>query len=355
MINKLGHHISTQCCNMESIKDLQENAGFLEGTGIIEQSIQGTDLFSWLNIYANTADNLLYFNNSYWTIRDIYQGEATPVKISLAKRAILNAIRAEEYNLQTLVDSMNVDYDPMENYDISHEDNVKDNTTDDFNNSNTVNHGEQTITTDNSQTIGAVSTTGSQTLGGGTDSTQKSIGVVTVTGTETLGGGTDKLTKSIGAVGTTGTDNLQVSPYNSEPYSNKEMTTKSENVSDHTDIDTNVVASRSNSSSTNTSAHTDTDTMTIAKRENKTTESVAEHVDSETGNVTRTAYIDSSKGTNQGTRNKVIDSTGRKHGRYGITSQELILQQRRLADVDVAQRVARVALNVLASGMIGAM
>lgn len=104
--------------NLESLQDYFQLTE--TDTGVAYQSVFNTDLFELLKPYLETVDYRLYFDYANRIIlgkfiKHYAEAEST-FKDSLIKKAVYHALKGEEYNLRTLIETTNFNYEPLENY-----------------------------------------------------------------------------------------------------------------------------------------------------------------------------------------------------------------------------------------------
>lgn len=92
------------------ILTIQNVVGYsVNTTGLVKQSIALNSQLDFLQPYATLADDLLVLNYGYYKLkRNIYS--------ETVKLYVCNALLAEKYNLETLVGTLDLDYNPIENY-----------------------------------------------------------------------------------------------------------------------------------------------------------------------------------------------------------------------------------------------
>ena len=106
----------TKRFNMEM---LQERAGLIEtDKGIVTQAINDTDLEILLSPFANTVDYQLFFSYANRLILGKYSRD-NELNLPLLRKSIYHALKSNEYNLRTLIDTTNLEYDPIDNYEIN--------------------------------------------------------------------------------------------------------------------------------------------------------------------------------------------------------------------------------------------
>lgn len=100
-----------------NLEELQEKVGLLENDqGIVYLSLFNTDLYDLLSPYIETVDYRLYFDFANRIVIGKYEKAVSTSKLSILKKAIYYALKGEEYNLKTLINTTNLDYNPLENY-----------------------------------------------------------------------------------------------------------------------------------------------------------------------------------------------------------------------------------------------
>lgn len=345
---------------------LQEKVGLLENdSGIVTQAIKNSDIETLLSPYLETVDYQLYFNYANRIIIGKYVKDGEP-KTSLLKKSIYYALKGNEYNLRTLIETTNLEYNPISNYEV-HEtidttgnvsetlkygatsqvttasissfgveivdelDKVTQTKTVDFDgkeNIETFNHGEITKTTehDTSSNIGTQ-------LNKKVDSIDYAATKETESTSETLDNTTENrtLTSNKGARTTESGEEVKVSAYNATTYKPSSDTSSNMTQNAVTDKDTEVttVDERTNTGNKtiNKDAHTDTHTVTdtIGPREDTTSGSGSEVTSSYLDTITykQNPYNDSDTTTtdarvNKQTRkeephNKASKTDGKEH------------------------------------------
>lgn len=89
---------------------LQNALGYsVNTTGLVKQSIALSTQLDFLQPYATYADDLLVLNYPNYLIKK-------NVLVDTVKLYVCNALLSEKYNLQTLINTLNLEYNPIENY-----------------------------------------------------------------------------------------------------------------------------------------------------------------------------------------------------------------------------------------------
>lgn len=93
-----------------NILTLQTVCGYsVNTTGLIKQSIALNSQLDFLQPYATFADDLLVLNYSDYKVKN-------NISPDTVKLYVCNALLSEKYNLETLIGTLDLDYDPIENY-----------------------------------------------------------------------------------------------------------------------------------------------------------------------------------------------------------------------------------------------
>lgn len=313
-----------------TIEELQEKVGLFEPNnplGIIYQSIEYTEMYDLLKDYLVSADFHMYYKYGNRILMRKYDHAFVLNNIGRIKQAILYALVADEYRLKTLIATTKIEYNPIDNYDIT----------------------ETIVTT---ATISANIIKGSQsnkksiseikTTDGGTNTIQH--GQQKQTGSETNNYGEQTNTKTEttdwGDKNTTTNNTLTVSPYNIDQYKPKEKNDGAEKIQAYTDINT-----------TDETIGKRTDTISTSKTSNQ-------YTDSETKNNTRTQTpydISDTIGerTDKNDRNDDINRERHAKGRYGYTTtQSLIEAERKIADLSIVEEIIKIVLSTICNNVL---
>lgn len=384
-----------QIINLET---LQERVGLLEtDSGIVSEAIHNTELETLLEPFLTTVDYQLYFNYGNRIVIGKYVKSDGEVNIELLKKSVYYALKGNEYNLKTLIDTLNLDYDPINNYEVhetietqnSGNDSIKYGATSQVTTASisafgveivdelgeavelrdvglgekqyiqTTNHGTVTkkIEHNTTQTTGAQENSKTDKIDYGNTNEDRTV------------------TSNKGARSSSGGEEIKVSAYNVNTYQPSTDTTNNSTQQAYVDSDIeNKTAS----------SHTDTHNIT---------ENLGERADTKTGTDTETTegYIDTVNyksnpyndtdtvtkhaHTNKQTRNenphnKTSKSDGKEHedtkehsdtgkrqrdlkGRYGFTTvQSMIEAERGLANLNMAERILIIVLHQICEGVL---
>lgn len=299
-----------------TICDLQDKIGILNNNhGIVYEAVQGTPLADLISNYIELADNDLYFNHTSRLLLSRYSENLDADNLTLVKKAVYYSLASNEYNLKTLINSVTMDYNPLENYAI-HETIDRETTL-----SSTRNYGESSSTVE--QNIGKTKVTDTTSDDG-----------LTETVNSTIGSQTDSTTKNIGARSQSTNNENTVSPFNSADYVPNSKTSGSVSDEAATDSENTTKGARTDSQTTETDPHTVTQTTeTDAKTDTQTT--------------TRSPKTDI-----------VTDSSNDKKtheltGRYGfITTQSMIEAERNLANLNITQYISTIVVSTICEGVL---
>lgn len=384
-----------------NIEQLQESVGLLDtNDGIVTQAIVNTELETLLNPFLEAVDYQLYFNYANRIVIGKYTKDGTP-NTSLLKKSIYYALKGNEYTLRTLIGTTDLEYNPIQNYEI-HETIKAENTGND-----TMNFGKTSQVTSTSVSSFAVETKDEW----GEDKFIKDIGIGEKTNTQTTVHGTIQTTMEHNTTQTTGaqqnktTDDIvygktsenqdksltmqrgertttsseenKVSAYNVNTYQPSSDKSGSQNQATYTDTDTenNTITKESHTDTKNISENlgeradkttgTDTETITEYTDTITNTEQPYEHTDTETRNAktdthtrtenphNRTSEISSKERTDtkdtKNTENRTRDLTGR----YGFTTtQDLIKAEREIADINITERIIAIVIHQICEGVL---
>lgn len=407
-----------------NLEILQERVGLLEtDSGIVTEAIHNTDLENILEPFLSTVDYQLYFNYGNRIVIGKYVKQTGELNTELLKKSIYYALKGNEYNLKTLIDTINLDYDPINNYEV-HEtietsnqgndtlkygatsqvttasissfgveiidelDKMKYTKTVDFDgkeNIETFNHGTVTKTTEHDSTANI----GSQ-LNKKVDEIDYAATKETDSKSETLGSVFENRTLDShkGARTTTSGEEVKVSAYNVNTYQPSSNTSSNSSVNAISDSDTEIktLNERTNSENItrNKDAHTDTHTVTdtIGPREDTSKGTGSEIIEGYLDTViykqnpyNDTDTIVTDPRTNKQTRteqphNKSSQTDNKEHedlrehsdtgkrqrdlkGRYGFTTiQSMIEAERKLANLNIAEKILIIVLHQICEGVL---
>lgn len=384
-----------QIINLET---LQERVGLLEtDSGIVTEAIHDTDLETLLEPFLTTVDYQLYFNYGNRIVIGKYIKQTGELNIELLKKSVYYALKGNEYNLKTLIDTLNLDYDPINNYEV-HETVETQNSGNDI-----LKYGEKSQVTTASISAFGVEITDEigeaveqrevglgekqyiQTTNHGTitkeieHNTTQTTGAQQNSKTDEINYGNTSEDKTVtsnrGARSSSGGEEIKVSAYNVNTYQPSTDTTN--NSTQQAYVDSDVENKTAN-------AHTDTHNITenLGERADKKTgtdtETIEGYIDTvnyksnpydDTDTVTKQAH------TNKQTRNeqphnkasktdssehedtKEHTDTGKRQrdlkGRYGFTTvQSMIEAERKLANLNMAERILIIVLHQICEGVL---
>lgn len=310
------------------IDELQEKVGLFENNeGIIFKSIQNSPIYELLKDFLPTADMNMYhqYGNRYLLPR--YDRDVKKDNYASTEQAILYALMSEEYNLRTLINTLNLEYDPLDNYVINEQIITTTTISDKFvkgEEQDKMSYSE--IKTSNNG--GSISTYGEQ---------KESSSINTTYGTQI--NGTTK-TMDRGAQSESGTNVLNKSPYNQNNYTPRNQETSSLNKETYQDVDT-----------INENIGEKTDTVSTSKK-------IEGRTDSNTNNNTHTQSpysITDNKGERTDTNDRQGDENKirKLSGRYGYTTtQALIESERNLAIMNISDVIIKIVLRTICSNVL---
>lgn len=384
-----------------NIEQLQESVGLLDtNDGIVTQAIVNTELENLLSPFLESIDYQLYFNYANRIVIGKYTKEGTP-NTSLLKKSIYYALKGNEYTLRTIIGTTELEYDPINNYEI-HETITAENT-----GNNTMNFGKTSQVTSTSVSSFAVETkdewaedklikdigigekSNTQTTVHGTiqttmehNTTQTTGAQRNITTDDTVYGETSEtqdksLTMQRGARTTTLSEENKVSAYNVNTYQPSSDKSGSQNQATYTDTDTenNTITNDSHTDTKNISENlgeradkttgTDTETITEYTDTITNTEQPYEQTDTETRQAkvdthtrtenphTRTSEISNKERTDtKDTKNTESRSRDLK-GRYGFTTtQDLIKAEREIAEINITERIIAIVIHQICEGVL---
>lgn len=381
-----------------NLEELQEQVGLLENDkGIVYLSLFNTDLYDLLQPYIETTDYRLYFDYSNRIVIGKYQKALSASKVVIIQKAIYYALKGEEYNLRTLIDSTNLEYNPLENYEISEEiitsttvsatqkigeiKNIGNEITTPYNTVVTTTYGSKTANIKKSMpeisekkqiTNGAqhdvVTQNTTNTIGQQTESTD----TVTTNGNKEINTVT---TSNIGARNNTVDTENKVSAYNTTTYqpnntsnvsNNTQAAIDSENKKETSSQYTNDENSTKTIDEHTTSSEQTTDTAKDAQinietftrnaREDEYTNTYSGHTDKERRENSE-QKISTENTTNEHTNqsnNKSDENKNRHlHGRYGFnTVQTMIESERRLANLNITDKLIDIIIHTICEGVL---
>lgn len=338
-----------------TIEELQDKAGLLatNKTGIIYRSVAQSDLEDLLKDYIETADFHMYYDYGNRLLTRRYEHAYVMDNLNYIESAIYYALKSNEYRLQTLITSTELDYNPIDNYAITesivttatiasnsvrgaqeNNKNIGQITTTDKG-TNSKQHGAISENGTNNTTYGAVSETGSENT---------KYGQATVDGVQTTDYGTR--TES-------GNDTMTKSVFNDNDYQpyEKHITQNTKQSVQDTVTNNEIAQEHTDTVSTSKSVNERTDTNTTSKTINART-------DSDSINMTKTqnAYdIKDNLGerTDNENRKDNIDRQRKVNGRYGYTSTQALIQaERDIANLSIVEEIIKIVLKTIALNVL---
>lgn len=310
-----------------NLEELQDHFQLTDtDAGVVYQALENTDLYELLSSYIETVDYRLYLDYANRIVIGKYykydkEQQTIQYKDSLIKKAVYYALKGEEYNLRTLINSTNFEYDPLNNYMMEEEvkgttsigaytmygEHVTNGTTSygsfvdetvenigeavvnkeiskpEYTTMKTINHGtiDKEFTRDETLTTGDHTDTLNHIKGSESDihNTVSDIGTI-VTDTSN--------TSNIGERNNSTSNENKVSAYNTTTYQPKDSSTG-----------TNITQSTTDSDNGKTTVNGHTDTVdltdTFGERQDKDTNVYGERIDKVSANNTEktVGYVDS--------------------------------------------------------------
>lgn len=324
------------------LETLQEQVGLLDNDqGIVHLSLLDTDLYDLLLPYIPTVDYDLYFNFSSRIIIDKYAKMVSASKLSLVKKAIYYALKGEEYNLRTLINTTNLDYNPLENYEI-HE-TIK--TTASIA-SSTI-HGE--LKSSDSTSITPYNNTTTTSYGAYNELIEKSIPEFNSTITESHSEYSETVAGEVnnGQRVTSGDSEHTVSAYNELTYqpSSKDETNTTTNAVKDTTSDVTTIPEYTITTTKQESPRSDIDVHNRGMHKDSVTE---EHGEQKTSRESTVNEHNVNNNENQD-QNRQRDL----HGRYGFnTVQTMIEAERRLANLSISKMMTDIVIHTICQGVL---
>lgn len=314
-----------QKCQMKTIRDVQEEVGFIKNreNGIIEQAIQQTEISELLIPYARKADFVLTFQLGYRSVLNMFVDTGQILTDDIIT-AITMALDSNAYNLETILGTLDLEYNPIENMSIR----------------------EQIVTTSTINTNMMYDKV----------STSKNIGEIQKNDTDTFKGGSrnlnDNQTQNLGKIDrnldttynngeqeNNSSETLTHAPFNVNQYTPYDKTDKNETLgaSKNTETTSDVTQNVENTTVTSTSYSAYTDSRIVKSIQNPYDE-----------NTTINERNDKQDRQQNDNRNRTLK------GVQGSSAQDLILKQREIANVNVVKRICDIVLNVIGNGFITA-
>lgn len=311
-----------------TIDELQEKAGLFETnkTGIIYRAVAQSDIEELLKDYIETSDNHMYYKYGDRILLRKYEHAYIMDNLNFIESAIYYALKAEEYRLKTLINSTNLEYNPINNYDI----------TETIVTTATISANAVKGTQTNKKDVSQIKTTDE----GGNS---MKYGTSTVTGSDTTTYGEQSLTgqdtTEYGNKTTSNNNTNTVSPYNIDNYKPNEHNEGSETVQQHTD--------------TFNTSRTDAEHKDVVS----TSKTTQEHTDTGTTNNTRTQSPHTEtdtlgERTDTNNRNDDINKERHASGMYGYTTaQTLIEAERGIADLSIVEEIIKIVLKTICNSL----
>lgn len=310
--------VNDDCSVRHTISDLQDKIGLVDNNhGIVYESVQGTPLADLIAEYIELADNDLYFNHTSRLLLRRYSDNIDADNLSLVKKAVYYSLASNEYNLKTLINTVNLDYNPIENHVLHEETNIT------GNNNSTKQYGEAVSISQQEYGQGVV-----------TDITNDD-GLKETVSSE-FGSQTDNTTRNIGERTQSNNSENTTSPYNSADYVPDSKSTGSVTDEAATDTENTTKGSHTDTHTTETDPHTITKSKTTSSK-----------TDTET--TTRNPYTDTT--TDEKTGNRTHDIKGR-HGSWQVTAQSMIQDERNLANLNITRYISTIVVSTICEGVL---
>lgn len=313
-----------------TIEELQEKIGLLEENnplGIVYQSIEYTALYDMLKNYLVTVDFQLYYKYGNRVLSRKYDHAFVMENYKYIKDAVYYALLSEEYRLKTLIDTTTLEYNPLDNYDIT--ETIVTTTTI----SDKIIKGAQ----ENEKSISQIKTSNDK-------SDTINTGAITETGNNTTEYGEQKNVNGqvldYGQQSENGTNIETKSPYNDDMYhprlQNTTQNTKT-GYQDTVDIDETIGTHTDKvSTSKTTNARTDTTHTTNTRTQSPYTE---------------TDRIGERNDSNDRKSNE--DKQRNVHGRHGYTTtQSLIQAERDISNISIVEEIIKIVLNTISTRLL---
>lgn len=396
---------------VKTINDLQNIVNIDETNGgIISMSVKNTDLDIVLSPYILNADYELMFNQGDMRMirQFVFDTNETVLDVSnqhinRIKQAIYYKLKANEYNLRTLIGTLDLKYNPIENYNMVEHEEHDNKTTHDANNTVTNDKGAQKTTdtnvvgervkelnTQDDLTKGAVTETDTLDYGAKQSTSKLSAGAKKETDkldygatneTNTLSAGKRETAtqtaneENLGATGNTA--NHSVAPFNTNSFQNTTQDTNTQQAqinngstdethqeNPYTDTTTTTTTAKTDNITKDYNAYTDTTTNNENEHTDNVTKETSESKDTEThtGSITdktytdtRTTNVDAVTDTTTDIKDEDNTDTGTRDltrsGNIGVTtSQQMIEQERQLATLNIVRVICDHVIDAIAIG-----
>lgn len=338
-----------------TILNVQAEVGFIfnHENGIIERAIEISELNEVLKSYGRKADFRLTFSLGYRKILYTFFDE-NGIDTDGIINAIAVAIDSQSYNLQTILSTMNADYNPIVNVNI----------TEDIVNSSSISSKQMIDKISTSKNISEITHVNTSTINSGKQKETNTENIVDKKGTYTeMKNQTENLGKVEKAINEITTNGAQINsntitethaPYNTNTYSPRNKNETSDSIGERID-------QIESTEQTNPTANTITTSTNVNEHTNNITRS---------GTINKDSFIDTKEDSykqnpynendetlarsNMDNQNR-NDSRNRKlQGLQGKSPQELLLLQRQLANVDIVKCLCEIVINTIGCGFIGA-
>lgn len=313
---------------IKTIDQLQNSVNLNETDGgIITQAVTNTELATLLTDYLINADFELAFNHGGMLLnRRFAYDETSAVGLAKVKSAIKYKLMSNKYNLETLLSTIGVEYNPIENY------NMKEHETHNY-------EQEHTGHEDINHVIGETSTTDKMDIG----QRQKTLNTQD---NESVSAQKQTTNTNIGATGNTVIDTMgnqsetnahSVAPYNSSSFTPTEQDALTK--TGYTDNHKTTVDAQTNSSTTNTDAYTDNITHTGSVTDASTTD---------THTITSTKHANDDLRTRELQDNDTGERDLTRSGNIGVTTtQQMLVSQRELANLNMVRIICELVINAI--------
>lgn len=100
-----------------NLEKLQDHVGLLDtNKGVVHLSLYSTDLYELLSKYIESVDYNIYYNHSHRILLEKYHNKVHEGNMTYLYKAIYYALKAQQYNLAKLIESTEIDYEPLDSY-----------------------------------------------------------------------------------------------------------------------------------------------------------------------------------------------------------------------------------------------
>lgn len=311
---------------VEQVQDYCQNKfsmGLIEHTVDTITEWQDKDKFK---VYANIADTIMTDMYSDVMVNRRYNFD---VNNDISQRLVNNVksvILSNKYRFTTLMNTLDLEYNPIRNYDM--EENETINVSDEVNNENSqvVNYGAQTENV-------------TETIGGETETNIHNIGTETTTLNETIGTQENTTSTNYGSQSNSSETSDSTVPFNETDYTNTNKKIETSQVGAHTDNTTQNIGEQQNSKTETKDGKTDTDTRTSKDRTNTT-------------QTDRSVYTDTTENSTSGTSSSDTSRKLTRSGNIGVTTtQQMIRAEREVAEFNFSEVIAKLVANSITIGV----